>query len=101
MSDSIAVKELEAWYFGVWEAVHQAHPRIASNVPKRAHHGNPDAIRGGTWEAFARMMKNHRCFRNGLGRIEAVRTTTPNIEPAHNLSRSFSVFHDALAGVTA
>lgn len=98
MSDSIVIKELEAWYFGGWEAVHKAHPRIAPNVPKQARHGNPDAIRGGTWEAFARMMKNQRYFQTRLGRIKAARTIAPDIGPAHNLSRSFSVFHDTLPG---
>ena len=101
MSDSIAVKELEAWYFGGWEAVHQAHPRIAPNVPKRAHHGNPDAIRGGTWEAFARMMKKHGYSRTRLGKVEAAREIALYIDPARNRSRSFTVFHDALIDATA
>jgi hypothetical protein len=50
----IAVEELEAWYFGDWPAVMAAYPRVSSSAPNRAAYRVPDAIVGGTWEAFER-----------------------------------------------
>ena len=96
----IAIEELEAWYFGDWEAVRQAYPHVAPNVPKQAGYRDPDAIRGGAWEAFERILKRRGYFRTGLRKIEAARTIAPNIDPARNRSRSFKVFHDALIDAT-
>lgn len=31
----IAIEELEAWYFGDWEAVRTAYPRIPSTIPNQ------------------------------------------------------------------
>ena len=96
----IAIEELEAWYFGDWEAVRQAYPRVASNVPQKTGYRDPDAVRGGTWEAFERILKRRGYFQTGLRKIEAARTIAPHINPARNRSRSFTVFHDALIDAT-
>ena len=50
----LAIEELESWYFGDWSAVSAAYPRASRDVSQRAQFRNPDAIRGGTWEAFER-----------------------------------------------
>lgn len=42
----IAVEELEAWFFGDWEAVVQAYPGVDRNVPAKRKYRDPDAIRG-------------------------------------------------------
>ncbi len=97
----IAIEELEAWYFGDWEAVRQAYPRVSPHVPKQRRYRDPDAIRGGTWEAFERILKKHGHFRNGLRKIEAARAIAPYIDPARNRSRSFAALRDALAEATA
>ena len=44
----IAIEELEAWYFGDWEAVREAYPGVSPSVPQQAPYRDPDAIRGGT-----------------------------------------------------
>jgi len=95
----IAIEELEAWYFGDWNAVGQAYPRVAPNVSKQARYRDPDAIRGGAWEAFERILKSRGY--TGLGKIGAARAIAPNIDPVRNRSRSFKVFHDALIEATA
>lgn len=96
----IVIRELEAWYFGDWEAVHQAYPRVAPNVPQPARYRDPDAIRGRTSREFERILRRCDYFRPGLRKIEAARTIAPNIDPARNRSRSFKVFHDALIDAT-
>ena len=37
----LAIEELEAWYFGDWEAVMAAYPRVPANVPRRAKYPRP------------------------------------------------------------
>lgn len=83
----IAIEELEAWYFGDWAAVRRAYPRVSPTVP----HRNPDKIKGGTWEAFERILKKKGYFKNGLRKVEAA-----HIKPDGNRSHSFAKFRDAL-----
>lgn len=97
----IAIEELEAWYFGDWQAVYQSYPRVSPNIPARARYRNPDAIRGGTWEAFERIMQKHGYFTEGLGKVAAARAIANHIDPRRNRSPSFAAFLDALTGATA
>lgn len=97
----IAIEELEAWYFGDWQAVREAYPKVRSSVPEQARFRDPDAIDGGTWEAFECILKKHRYFRNGLRKVEAAQVIAPCVDPARNSSRSFQVFRDALTEATA
>ncbi len=32
----VVIEELESWFFGDWQAVHDAYPRVDANVPKQA-----------------------------------------------------------------
>lgn len=92
----IAIEELEAWYFGDWEAVRMVYPRVSPTVPQRAHYRDPDAIAGGTWEAFERIMQRAGYFKQGLRKVEAARVIGPRMDPTRNTSRSFQVLRDAL-----
>ena len=67
----IVIEELEAWYFGDWPAVRAAYPRVPAQIPDRAARQNPDAIRGGTWEAFERVLQRCGHFRQGLAKVRA------------------------------
>lgn len=93
----IAIEELEAWYFGDWPAVRKAYPKISANVPSQAAYRLPDEIKGGTWEAFERVLQKVGYFQGGLRKIEAARDVAPYIDPAANRSKSFCVFRDALS----
>lgn len=92
----IAIEELESWFFGDWPAVQQAYPRVPSTIPNRAAFRNPDAIRGGTWEAFERVMRQHGYFLGGLEKIKAARAIGGHIDPLRSRSASFRTFHHAL-----
>lgn len=93
----IAVEELEAWYFGDWDAVRLAYPRAAANVPQRRGLRDPDAIAGGTWEAFERVMRQRGYFQGGLAKIEAARAIGAFVDVERCRSASFRTFHLALA----
>lgn len=95
VANRVAVEELEAWYFGDWEAVRRAYPRTSPNIPRKASYRDPDAIRG-TWEAFERIMKRRRYFTEGLRKVEAARAIAAFIDPGRNRSRSFGRFRDAI-----
>lgn len=93
----IAIEELEAWYFGDWEAVRAAFPRVPVTVPQRQGFRDPDAIAGGTWEAFERVLQRHGYFKGGLNKIEAARAIGAHIAPGRARSHSFAVFCEAIA----
>jgi hypothetical protein len=97
----LAIEELEAWYFGDWEAVKQAYPKVKANIPSQAKYRSPDAIKGGTWEAFERVMKAAGYFKTGLRKIEAARAVATHMNPDRNTSRSFQVLREALIEMAA
>jgi len=88
----IAVEELEAWFFGDWEAVLQAYPGVDRNVPAKRKYRDPDAIRGGTAEALKRCLQKAGYFPMGLPKIEVAREIAQHMEPKRNKSRSFQLF---------
>ena len=96
----VVIEELEAWYFGDWQAVRTAYPRVSAVIPNKAAYRISDAIAGGTWEAFERTMKRHGYFRTGLRKMEAARAIANHIDPARNRSHSFGLFVGAIAEAT-
>ena len=97
----VAIEELEAWYFGDWQAVRAAYPRVSATIPNKAAYRVPDAIPGGTWEAFERILKRHGYFTTGLRKVEAARAVAAHIDPARNRSQSFGLFVSAIAEASA
>ncbi|MGP8247735.1 MAG: DUF4276 family protein [Bryobacteraceae bacterium] len=93
----LAIEELEAWFFGDWEAVRAAYPKVNPNIPAKQGYRNPDAITGGTWEAMERIFQRGGYFRTGLRKIEAARTIAQHMEPQRNRSKSFQTFRDSLS----
>ncbi|MHB1034546.1 MAG: DUF4276 family protein [Pirellulales bacterium] len=97
----LAIEELEAWYFGDWQAVLAAYPRVVRTVPAQAQYRDPDAIRGGTWEAFERVLQRAGYFAGGLRKTEAARSITCHMQPDKNTSKSFKQFYAVLLEMTA
>jgi hypothetical protein len=93
----IAVEELEAWFFGDIDALCKAYPGIPSTLGKRSGYRDPDAIKGGTWEALERELKRAGYFQGGLGKIEAAKSISAQMDPERNRSKSFMVFMNGLA----
>ncbi len=90
----IVIEELEAWYFGDWEAVRKAYPRVSAYVPRQARYRDPDGINR-TWEALERLLQRHGYFTTGLRKTEVARAVAAHFDPARNRSHSFKVFLDA------
>jgi len=93
----LAIEELEAWYFGDWDAVRAAYPRVPANISVNAKYRDPDAITGGTWEAFERVLQSAGYFKTGLRKIEAARAVARNMVPERNCSASFGALHTVLS----
>ncbi len=97
----VVIEELEAWYFGDWDAVRAAYPKVNPNVPRRSGYRDSDDIKGGTWEAFERILKRYGYFTTGLRKIEAAQAIAAHISADQNRSRSFIHFRDAIAEAAA
>lgn len=85
----LAIEELEAWYFGDWAAVRAAYPDVSAHIPGQARYRLPDAIAGGTWENFERILKRSSYFTTGLRKVEAARAISAHLDPEANRSQSF------------
>ena len=92
----LAIEELEAWFFGDIDAVRSSYPRIPLNLGKKARYRNPDAIKGGTWEALEREFKKVGYFSSGISKILVAREVSIHMEPERNRSKSFQVFRQGL-----
>jgi hypothetical protein len=92
----IVIEELEAWYFGDWEAVRRAYPKVDATIPAQAKYRDPDAIKGGTWEALERALKKAGYFKTGLRKVELARAIAEHMEPGRNTSQSFEMLRSAL-----
>ena len=93
----VVIEELEAWYFGDWDAVRAAYPRVSASVVQQARYRDPDAIPGGTWEAFERILQRHGYFTTGLRKIEVAQAVAAHLDPDRNKSCSFATFRDVIA----
>ncbi len=96
VANRVAVEELEAWYFGDWQAVRAAYPKVDARVAAEAKFRNPDKIAGGTWEAFERLLQKAGYFTTGLRKIEAARAVAERMIPERNSSHSFGVFWETV-----
>ena len=96
VANRIAIEELEAWYFGDWEAVCAAYPRVRAGIVRQAAHRLPDEIRGGTWEAFERVLQGAGYFPGGLQKIAAAREIAAHMDVAVNTSPSFGKLRELM-----
>jgi hypothetical protein len=96
----IAIEELEAWYFGEWTAVRSAYPRVAAEIPRQNRFRDSDAVTGGTWEAFERVLQRYGYFKTGLRKLEAARTIGMHLSPERSRSHSFLKFYEAITEAT-
>jgi hypothetical protein len=92
----IAMEELESWYFGDWEGVRLAYPNAPPGISRKKAFRDPDAIPGGTWEAFERVLRRYGYFQTGLRKIEAARALGAVIERERSTSCSFLRFCDVI-----
>jgi hypothetical protein len=90
VANRLAIEELEAWFFGDWQAVRVAYPRVSATIAEQAKYREPDSVRGGTWEAFERILQKSGYFKTGLRKIEAARAIAEHMDPSRNRSPSFS-----------
>jgi len=92
----IVVEELEAWFFGDVEAIRQAYPKASPNLATQKKYREPDAIKGGTWEALERVLRNAGYHQGGLEKYKASSEISKYMNPESNLSKSFKVFYQGL-----
>jgi hypothetical protein len=101
LANSIAVEELEAWYFGEWQAVCAAFPKVSPNAIHQGRYYRSNAIAGGTWEALERVLQRFGYFKSGLRKAEAARAISAHINAGASKSASFQRFHEAIIEAVA
>ena len=92
----LAIEELEAWFFGDVEALHAAYSRVSRNLQYQAKYRNPDAIRGGTYEALENLLIQKNYYRERLPKITVAQNIAEHMKPSRNRSKSFQVFLEGL-----
>ena len=92
----LAIEELEAWFFGDIEALHAAYSRVSINLQYQARYRDPDAIRGGTYEALERLLIRAHYYTGKLPKTEVAQNIAQHMEPNRNRSKSFQVFVEGL-----
>jgi hypothetical protein len=95
----IVVEELEAWLLGDAEALNRAYPKVPINLANQARYRDPDAIRGGTWEALEAVLVKHGYHRSGLRKMQAATDIAQHMNVESNRSKSFQVFRDGVRGL--
>jgi hypothetical protein len=96
----IAIEELEAWFLGDVEALRAAFPGVPATLADQSRYRDPDAVRGGTWEALERVLQKAGYYATGLPKIEAAREISAHMDPSRNRSHSFRVFREAVVLLT-
>jgi Domain of unknown function (DUF4276) len=98
----IVIEELEAWFFGDPTALRVAYPGVSETLEAKAPFRDPDAIRGGTWEALLRVLQRAGYYRRaGLPKVTNAALIAQHMDPAQNRSRSFQVFAAGLERMLA
>jgi hypothetical protein len=97
----IAVEELEAWLLGDADAVRAAYPRVLQTFEEKRRFRDPDAIRGGTWEALQQLLQRAGYYPQGMPKIEVAKSIAQHMDPQRNRSGSFRCFIEAVAELTA
>ncbi|MFF9857923.1 DUF4276 family protein [Streptomyces tendae] len=85
----IAIRELEAWYFGDWAAVRAGFPKAPAVIP-RAYRGNPDAANGKCSDAFESSLRSEGIRISS--KPEWGRRIGPHLSLDGNKSPSFAAF---------
>lgn len=85
----IAIRELESWYFGDWDAVRAAFPRITPDIPG-PYRGNPDLANGKCSHAFEKVLRASGVRMSS--KPEWARRIGPHLGADTNRSPSFRSF---------
>ena len=92
----IVIEELESWFFGDTNAICSAFPGVPDSLGEKPRFRDPDAIKGGTWEALHKVLREAGYYPTGLPKTEVARKIAEKLIPEENRSRSFQVFRDGL-----
>jgi hypothetical protein len=97
----IMVEELEAWFFGDFPAICSAYSGVKASLAQNAKYRDPDAIKGGTWEALDRELRRSGHIQTRLDKLQAAREIAAHMDPDRNRSASFRAFYQGLRSMTA
>ena len=91
----IVIEELESWYFGDTQALHEAYPEIPKNLREKKGYEKPDEIIKPS-NKLLRLLKTEYAHMTHLPKIEAAKRIAPYMSPEINTSESFQKFCEAV-----
>ena len=97
----LAIEELEAWFFGDIAALREEYPKVSESLQYQRKYRDPDAVRGGTYEALERLLIRNRYYTGKLPKTEVARNIAQHMEPSRNRSKSFQVFVEGIKACVA
>ncbi len=102
----IVIEELEAWFLGDATALSAAFSRVSAGFAGRRGVRDPDAVKGGAWEALLRILQAAGYYSGiqHLPKIEVAQKVAPHLDPmsgSRNRSRSFRAFVTGLDALIA
>mgnify|MGYP005853040559 CR=1 FL=1 len=100
----IAVEELEAWFFGDWEALRRCCTGLPATLRRKAAYRDADAIEGGTAEALERVLQKAGHFPGRMQKVALARAMGKATDPDAKDSRSFIALREVVreaAGIGA
>ena len=92
----IVMKELEAWFFGNWDAVRSAYPKAPEDIPRKAAYRVSDKIKEKNSKALEKILLRSKCIKGGLRKIETAELIGSHFVSENCNSTSFKYFHRVL-----
>ena len=74
----------------------KAYPKVSAHLAKQEPYRDPDAIKGGTWEALERVLQKAGYHPGGLEKYKASSNISQYMNPELNRSKRFQVFYQGL-----
>ena len=69
---------------------------IPENLQSKAKYRNPDAIRGGTYEALEQLLRQKNYYKGRISKPTVAQNIAQHMVPSRNRSKSFQVFIEGL-----
>ncbi len=92
----IVIDMLEAWYFGHWDAVCKAYPKMKHETIKQKNFRKPDEVKGHTKYQLQKLFQQRVLYKTGLLQLQIATNIAECYDPSSCISPSFQQFWRAL-----
>lgn len=90
----IVMQELESWFIGDFDAIHDAFPGIPVKLKNKKKFRNPD--KSNSWNVLSDILRRYGYKRESLSKVKAATEISKYMQPLRNRSNSFQIFMEGL-----